>query len=214
MNILESVDIIKGLIHTFIRIMPIGLYFFTYFSSILYKDFRSVILMIGLIFNDLIGFLYNKYSNIIFNDSCAIFGNIDGETLSFLPNYHSEIIAFITSFYYTEIWSKGTLDGNWFKFLFLLFMVIVTVWSRMSINCEMSYEKVIFNILFGMVRGSLFYYFFSSQYQNLDVNKDNLEKTACNSEYSDYTCETIKNGNVIVKKPLMKNNINNGDKSN
>ena len=29
--------------------------------------------MLGLIFNDLIGFLYNKYSNIIFNDSCAIF---------------------------------------------------------------------------------------------------------------------------------------------
>ena len=84
MNVLESVDIIKGLIHTFIRIMPLGLYFFTYFSSILYKDYRSVILMIGLIFNDLIGYLYNKYSNIIFNDSCAIFGNLDGDKLNFL----------------------------------------------------------------------------------------------------------------------------------
>tara|TARA_B110000238_G_C16131369_1_gene441593 strand:- start:1096 stop:1617 length:522 start_codon:yes stop_codon:yes gene_type:complete len=172
--------------------------------------------MVGLIFNDLIGFLYNKYSNIIFNDSCALFGNIDGDKLSFLPNYHSEIIAFVASFYYTEIWSKGTMSGSWFKFLFLLFMVIVTIWSRMSINCEMSYEKIIFNILFGMVRGSLFYYFFSSQYQDLGVNKDNIEKTACNSEYSDYTCETIKDGNVIVKNPLRKedDNLNNGDNSN
>lgn len=215
MNVLESVDIIKGLIHTFIRIMPLGLYFFTYFSSILYKDYRSVILMIGLIFNDLIGYLYNKYSNIIFNDSCAIFGNLDGDKLNFLPNYHSEIIAFVTSFFYTEIWSKGQIKGSWFKFIFLLFMIIVTIWSRMSIGCEVSYEKIIFNLLFGMVRGSLFFYFFSSQYQNVDENKSNLEKTACDKEYSDYSCETIKDGNVIVKKPLMNNNnTNDGDSSN
>ena len=203
MNILQSVDMVKGLVHLFIKLVPIGLYFFTYFSSILYKDYRSVILMVGLIFNDIIGYLYNKYSSIIFNESCAVFDNIGGEK-RFLPNYHTEIISFVTSFFYTEIWSKGGLPGNWFKFIFLLFMVIVTVWSRMSIGCESSYQKVIFNLLFGMIRGSLFYYFFSSQYQNLDVNKDNIEKTACNSEYSDYTCETIKNGNVIVKKPLKK----------
>jgi len=159
--------------------------------------------MVGLIFNDIIGYLYNKYSSIVFNESCAVFDNIGGQK-RYLPNYHTEIISFVTSFFYTEIWSKGGLPGNWFKFIFLLFMVIVTVWSRMSIGCESSYQKVIFNLLFGMIRGSLFYYFFSSQYQQLDVNKDNIEKTACNSEYSDYTCETIKNGNVIVKKPLKK----------
>jgi|NorSeaMetagenome_1021524.scaffolds.fasta_scaffold35987_2 hypothetical protein len=202
MNILQSVDMIKGLVHLFIKLVPIGLYFFTYFSSILYKDYRSVILMVGLIFNDIIGFLYNKYSNIIFNESCAVFDNIGGKK-RFLPNYHTEIISFVTSFFYTEIWAKGGLPGNWFKFLFLLFMVIMTVWSRMSIGCESSYQKIVFNLLFGMIRGSLFYYFFSSYYQNLDENKDNIEKE-CSKEFSDYTCESIKNGNVIVKKPLKK----------
>ena len=93
-------------------------------------------------------------------------------------------------------------------------MVIVTVWSRMNIGCEVSYQKIIFNLLFGMIRGSLFYYFFSSQYQNLDVNKSELEKTACNKEYSDYQCETIKNGNVIVKKPLRKPISENEDDDN
>ena len=203
MNILQSVDLVKGLIHLFIKLVPIGLYFFTYFSSILYKDYRSVILMVGLIFNDIIGYLYNKYSNIVFNESCAIFDNVGG-IKRFLPNYHTEIISFVASFFYTEIWSKGGLHGSWFKFIFLFFMVIVTIWSRMSIGCESSYQKVIFNILFGMIRGSLFFYFFSSQYQNLDVNKDNIEKTGCQNQYSDYNCETIKNGNVIEKKPLKK----------
>ena len=38
MNILEFFEIIKGLLHTFVRIIPLGLYFFTYFASTLYGD--------------------------------------------------------------------------------------------------------------------------------------------------------------------------------
>jgi hypothetical protein len=210
MNILQSVDMVKELIHLFIKLIPIGLYFFTYFSATLYKDYRSIILMVGLIFNDIVGFLYNKYSNIIFNQSCAVFDNIGGAS-RFLPNYHSEILSFVTSFFYTEMMSKGGITGNWFKFIFLLFMTLVTIWSRMSIGCETSYQKIMFNLLFGMIRGSLFYYFFSSYYENLDVNKDNIEKTACQNEYSDYTCETIRNGNVIVKDPLRNPNESDSD---
>ena len=92
-------------------------------------------------------------------------------------------------------------------------MLVLTVWSRISVGCETSYQKIIFNIMFGMIRGSLFFYFFSSQYQNLDVNKSGLEKTACEKEYSDYTCETIKDGNVIVKKPLNNPETDNSDNS-
>ena len=106
MNILQSVDMVKGLVHLFIKLVPIGLYFFTYFSSILYKDYRSVILMVGLIFNDIIGYLYNKYSSIIFNESCAVFDNIGGEK-RFLPNYHTEIISFVTSFLYRNMVKRG-----------------------------------------------------------------------------------------------------------
>ena len=79
----------------------------------------------------------------------------------------------------------------------------------MSIGCETSYQKIMFNLLFGMIRGSLFYYFFSSYYDKLDVNKADIEKTGCDQEYSDYTCETIQNGNVIVKKPLKNPSDNN-----
>ena len=78
----------------------------------------------------------------------------------FLPNYHSEIISFVASFFYTEIFSKGKLEGSWLKFIFLLCMVVLTIWSRISIGCETSYQKIIFNVMFGMIRGSLFFYFF------------------------------------------------------
>jgi hypothetical protein len=209
MDIVESIDIVKGLIHTFIRFLPLGLYFFTYFSSTLYKDKRSIILLIGLIFNDIIGAIYKKYSGIVPNDTCAVFGNNEGTTLNFLPNSHTEIMAFIMSFFYSEIWLKGNMTGQWFKLNFLLFMMIITVWSRINIGCETSYQRIIFDILFGMVRGSIFYYLFSSQYK--DTSTTNLEKTACDANVSGYTCENIKNGNVIIKDPLHKDNNDNND---
>ena len=49
-----------GLIHTLIRFLPLGIYSFTYFLTI-YKDLRSAILLLGLIINDLMGYIFNKY---------------------------------------------------------------------------------------------------------------------------------------------------------
>jgi hypothetical protein len=202
MDIVESIDVVKGLIHSFIRFLPLGLYFFTYFSSTLYKDKRSIILLIGLIFNDIIGSIYKKYSGIVPNDTCAVFGNTDGSALNFLPNSHTEIFSFITSFFYSEMWNQGRM--NWFKFNFLLFMMIITIWSRINIGCENSYQRIIFDLLFGMVRGSLFYHFFSSQYINAQSNDTAFEKAACDSNDSEYTCEKIQNGNVIIKDSTKK----------
>ena len=44
----------------------------------------------------------------------------------------------------------------------------------------------------------------SNVYDNLKENKPVLEERACDKRYGNYTCETIKNGNVIVKEPLKK----------
>ena len=201
MDVVESLDIAKGLIHTFVRFLPLGLYFFTYFSSTLYKDRRTIILLLGLIFNDLIGTIYKKYSGIVPNDTCALFGDAEGRGLNFLPNSHTEVMAFITSFFYSEMWLKGSMTGNWFRFNFLLFMMILTIWSRINIGCETNYQRMIFDILFGVVRGSLFYYLVQSYYKNPSDNT-NLEKQVCDTNVSGYTCETIKDGNVIIKDSL------------
>lgn len=200
MDVVESVDIAKGLIHTFVRFLPLGLYFFTYFSSTLFKDRRTIILLLGLIFNDLIGVVYQKYSGILPNDACALFGDADGNALNFLPNSHIEIMSFITSFFYSEMWLKGTMQGHWFKFNFLLFMMILTIWSRINIGCETNYQRMIFDILFGVIRGSLFYYLFSSYYK--DTSKSPVEQNVCETNVSGYKCETIQDGNVIIKDSL------------
>ena len=203
MGILDSVEILKYFLNLFITLLPVGLYFFTYFSSILYKEKKSIILLVGLIFNDIIGIIYNKYSGIIFEDTqpieCAT-TYLENGTPIYSGNYHTEIIAFISSFFYAEILTKGTFKTEWVKFITLFLMIIATIWSRFSLECEPSLQTIVFNLLFGMIRGSLFYFVVSGMLD--DTYKSPLENTACNSEYSDYTCETIKDGTVIVKEPL------------
>ena len=183
------------------RIIPLGLYFFTYFASTLYGDTRAGVLLLGILLNDIIGYIFKKYSKIIFNDSCAIFGSYDNQNLNFLPNHHTEVVAFIFAFFSFDMYRKGM---NWIRFSFLFFILLITVWSRMSINCEGDFNTVIFNLLFGVTIGSLYYYFMSNVYDNLKENKPVLEERACDKRYGNYTCETIKNGNVIVKEPLKK----------
>ena len=94
--------------------------------------------------NDIIGYIFKKYSKIIFNDSCAIFGSYDNQNLNFLPNHHTEVVAFIFAFFSFDMYRKGM---NWIRFSFLFFMLLITVWSRMSINCEGDFNTVIFNLI-------------------------------------------------------------------
>ena len=62
MKIIELVNLLIGIIHTFVRFLPLGIYFFVYLSSALFKDLRAAYLLIGLVINDLIGYLYKKYT--------------------------------------------------------------------------------------------------------------------------------------------------------
>ena len=78
----------------------------------------------------------------------------------------------------------------------------------MAIGCHNDLQEVIFNVLFGLILGGLFYYFFSDYY--VTTEKGLLEKETCDMGYSDYQCETIKDGTVIVKHPY-KNESSNSD---
>lgn len=207
MSIFSGIEVLKGLIHTFVRIVPLGLYFFTYFSLTLYKDLRSGVLLLGLILNDLFGYIVKSYYKKPFNDACAIFGNASegietGGNLAFLNNTHTQIITFVAAFFFSDMWHKNKMD--WFKFNFLTLMIVITVWSRMAIGCKNDIKEVLLNIIFGLLYGGLFYYIFSDFYKNTE--KGLLEKESCDLGYSNYKCETIKDGVVIVKHPYEDEN--------
>jgi len=195
MNFVEMLNFTIGLIHTLIRFIPLGLYFFAYFSSTIYKDLRSAILLIGLVINDLVGYLYKKYAKITYNAPCAIFGKENSETeLGFLPNTHTEIVSFVSSFYFSDMYWKQKLDT--IPFVFLMVILFLTVWSRVTIGCKTG-KDIIFNIVFGAIRGVLFYYIVKQYY--VEADKSIIEKNTCDLRYDNYRCDEIKNGTVIIK---------------
>jgi len=196
MDFSHSLSYFIGLLHTLIRFLPLGVYFFAYFSSAIYKDIRSAILLIGLILNDLIGYLYKRYANFIPNENCAVFDKSeDSSELGFLPNSHTEFMSFIATFYFSDMYYKEKLDP--IPFTALIVMVFLTVWSRISIKCE-NFNGIVFNIIFGVIWGVIFYLFVKEYY--LEAEKGLLEKETCDLGYNNYQCTEIRDGTVIEKK--------------
>ena len=195
MNFIEMLNFVIGLLHTFVRFLPLGLYFFTYLSSALYKDLRAAYLLIGLILNDIIGYIYKKYAQITPNAACAIFGKVsDKSELGFLPNPHTEILSFVASFFYSDMYYKGGIDTV--PFMFVTAMLLLTIWSRITIGCK-KVKDVLFNIVFGFIRGVIFYYFIQEYYAQAE--KGQVEKEACDLGFANYRCDEIKDGTVIIK---------------
>ena len=157
MNIIELLVQFKAILHTFIRILPLGLYSFAYLLSAIFKDTRGGLILLGLIVNDIIGYLYKSYFNFIPNDNCAIFGNTaQNETLGFLPNAHEEVIAFFSAFIFSNMWDEYKFDL--IPFIFLIILCLLTAWSRVSIGCS-TMRDVLFNFITGMILGIVYYYF-------------------------------------------------------
>ena len=203
-NAIEMISIIKQFLHTFIRFLPLSMYSFTYLSIALYKDLRSAVLLLGLVLNDIVGLLYNKYSKPKIPATCAIFKKPkavdtiekkdDLKKLGILPNPHTEIMGFITSFFFSDMYNKGKFDviPGWF----LVTLTIITSWSRMELQCK-TFNDVLFNLLRGALLGMLFYYFFKDYYKSAE--KGVFEKETCDLGYKNYKCDVIQDGTVIVK---------------
>jgi hypothetical protein len=195
MNFIEMLNFVIGLLHTFVRFLPLGLYFFAYLASALFKDIRAAYLLIGLVINDLIGYIYKKYAKIVPNAACAIFGKVSDKTeLGFLPNPHTEIMSFVASFFYTDMYYKGGIDSV--PFIFVTGMLLLTIWSRITIGCK-TVKQVFFNVIFGFIRGVIYYYIISKYY--IEAEKGHMEKETCELGFDNYRCDEIKDGTVIIK---------------
>lgn len=205
MNIIELIVQFKAILHTFIRILPLGLYSFAYLMSAIFKDARGGLILLGLIINDIIGYLYKTYFNFIPNDNCAIFGNVaQNETLGFLPNAHEEVIAFFTAFIFSNMWDEFKFDLV--PFVFLMVMCLLTAWSRVTIGCS-SMKDVLFHFVTGMILGIIYYFFVGPYYMR--EKRGNSEKETCDFGYDNYRCAEIKDGTVILKGKKMKKGMNN-----
>ena len=89
---------------------------------------------------------------------------------------------------------KGKIDS--IPFIFITAMLLLTIWSRVTIGCK-KIKDVAFNIIFGFVRGVIFYYIIYEYYK--EAEKGIHEKETCELGLDNYRCDEIKDGTVIIK---------------
>ena len=195
----KSINIVLlAVLHTFIRFMPLGLYFFAYFSTIIYKDLRSVLLLIGLVINDLLNLLYKRYYTVQDIPSCSVLGSpgTSGKDAPNLPSTHTGYVSFILSFFVVRALHIKQKDPT--SIIFLILLLLLTIYSRITIGCK-TLNKAVFSIIFGFIHGIIYYQLVSKWYNKAE--NETKEKNVCEYGYDNYRCATIQDGTVIVKRP-------------
>ena len=74
--------------------MPLGIYFFAYFTSIIFNDKRGGLLMLGMFLNDLVGF-FKRYRFNKFYENCGIFKSNDSSTFEPEQTHRNNKFLFI-----------------------------------------------------------------------------------------------------------------------
>ena len=98
-------------------------------------------------------------------------------------------MSFVASFFYSDMYYKSKFDMM--PFSFITIMLFLTIWSRVTIGCK-KMKDVLFNLVFGAVRGIIFYCLVSKYY--LHAERGYLEKETCDLGYNNYRCDEIENG--------------------
>lgn len=146
------------IINTIVRVLPIGLYLATLLSSMMLDNKIAMILFFGQVINDAIGLCYRFILKPKGKLQCAIVRV--GDLYYTMPAPHTQIVAFYFSFFMADMYYKGNFDSM--KFLGLLSMVLVTIWSRMDVECKDMLDVVLaFSLGCGVGLG---YYYIVREY--------------------------------------------------
>ena len=168
-KLLTIFNVIPVFMHTFVKIMPIGLYLASLLESMLFNDIRGFFIFIGLFVNDLINIGYNYIMKPDPNPNCAIIRNIYTDDYFTLATPHTQYISFVTAFIMAGMYFKKYFFYSTF-FLFIV-MLVLTVWSRITIGCE-DMLGAGYNLVFGAFRGIIYYILVKDFYEPEDVTPD------------------------------------------
>ena len=142
----------KAALNTFIRLVPIGLYFGTLIMGILFTDIRAFVLLIGYFLNDLISYGFRQMFQTVDLINCAL---VQSSTNFYtMPSSHTQTVAFTLAYFFMDMYQKQNF--NVVNFIFLGFMLLVTMWSRINIGCEAIIDSI-FAVVIGITVGAIYY---------------------------------------------------------
>jgi hypothetical protein len=163
----------KAIINTFIRLVPIGLYFGTLLMGILFTDIRAFVLFIGYFLNDLLSLGFRELFQTVDLPNCAIVQS--SQNFYTMPSSHTQTIAFTAAYFFSDMYNNQNF--NVVNFIFLTVLLLITMWSRTNIGCETSIDAV-FATIIGVLLGFAYYkltvnWFNSKSAQSLTSNNGN-----------------------------------------
>jgi hypothetical protein len=168
-KLLTVFNLIPVFLHTFVKIMPIGLYLASFLESMLFNDIRGFFLFVGLLINDFINIGYNYMMNPKPNINCSVIRNVYTDDFFTFSTPHTQYISFVTAFLMTSMYFKKVFYYS----TFFMFMVLIglTIWSRISIGCK-DILGAGFNLVFGAFRGIIYYIIIKDFYEPEDVTPE------------------------------------------
>ena len=170
------VDTGKILLNTVVRVLPISLYLATLLSSMLFDNKMALVLFFGQLLNDIIGFSYRFILKPKGKIECA-FVRV-GDLYYTMPAPYTQIVAFYFSFFMADMYYNDRF--NTMRFLALLTILLITVWSRLDVGC-VNMMDVMLGLTMGFGIGVSYYLMFKDYYvgdeekQNLDASRSDPE---------------------------------------
>ena len=163
----------KASINTLVRVLPIALYIGSAMFALGFGDFKALMLLGGLIANDLISVGYQSAFRVIRNPQCAFLKSSNDSTFMFSP--HTQLVGFAFAFmlrnlYYTD-------DYFPYKAIGLTVILFLTIWSRVNVGC-MKVADSLYTAMIGLFLGYVYFevvkpYMVKDESQNNENNETN-----------------------------------------
>jgi membrane-associated phospholipid phosphatase len=142
--------------------------------GILFTDIRAFVLFLGYFVNDLVSFGFRQMFQTVDLANCAIVQSVTN--FYTLPSSHTQMISFTLAYFFTDMYVKQNF--NIVNFIFLGFLLLVTIWSRINVGCENIVDGIFATIL-GIIIGTT-YYKLTQSWNELDAIDQQQKQTAGN----------------------------------
>jgi len=179
LNMSDKVVIVKGILNTIIRLVPVSLYAGTIVAGLIFQDFRGILLFLGFFLNEMICLGYMLQSKGEMNPNCALMRT---EKSSFaLPSTVTQTVGFFTGFTIMKIYEEGDFTGNLLVFISLIILLLASLYSVVNIGC-LDVLSGMFSICIGILLGVSYYYivkdYYTRDYLNIEASSKDTNEAA------------------------------------
>jgi hypothetical protein len=158
--IIDIIVILISILNTIVRLLPVALYTGTIISNLVFDDFRANLLFIGFLINELMSFAYKYALKGTDKAECALLA--DPSNYYVLPSSITQTVGFFFGFILADTYYTNSYKS--LKFIVLVIVLALTIFSRINVGCETTMNALIFACI-GTAFGVVYYYVIKDYYK-------------------------------------------------